>query len=45
MGQNATEFALANYSLPALLRSLDELYSGLLAKKSARGAAVYATNP
>lgn len=45
MGQNAARFALANYSLPALLRSLDELYSELLARKSARGAAAYAAHP
>jgi glycosyltransferase involved in cell wall biosynthesis len=39
MGRRAAEFARATYSLPTLLRSLDELYSGLLVRKSAKAAA------
>jgi len=36
MGLRGAEFARANYSLPELLRSLDGLYSALLAKKVRR---------
>jgi glycosyltransferase involved in cell wall biosynthesis len=44
MGQHAAEFAHASYSLPTLLRSLDELYSQLLVKKSAKVPAPSAAN-
>lgn len=33
MGRSAAEFACANYSLPTMLKSLDALYSALLAKE------------
>jgi len=35
MGKSAAEFAIASYSLPTMLRSLDALYSALLEKKEA----------
>ena len=35
MGRCAAEFATASYSLPAMLQSLDALYSALLEKKDA----------
>jgi glycosyltransferase involved in cell wall biosynthesis len=44
MGQHAAEFARDTYSLPTLLRSLDELYSELLVKKSAKVPAASAAN-
>ena len=44
MGARASEFARAGYSLSKLLESLDELYAGLLAAKSAGDPARYATN-
>ena len=44
MGQSAAEFAQAGYSLSTLLESLDALYSGLLAKKTARAPVRLAAN-
>jgi glycosyltransferase involved in cell wall biosynthesis len=44
MGQQAAEFARASYSLPMLLRSLDELYSELLVKKAAKAPALAASS-